>query len=103
MRPQILLTVSPSDGRPRAVLDVFDLDQPKGSQTVWSMAAFLDRPVESRPEWAKTYAHYVLHELAQFVAEELDRGRDVQVLPAIPGELEDLAGPDIRTSERWTG
>jgi hypothetical protein len=100
---QILLTASPSDGKPRVVLDIFDTDAPVGRQTVWSLATFLERPVETRAEWAKTYAHYVLHEVAQLVAVELDRGRDVQVLPAVsdgetaPGEVE------VKTSPRWQG
>jgi len=99
---QILFTATPSGGRPRVSLDIFDLDRPTGQQTVWQLTTFLERPVETRAEWAKTYAHYVLHEVAELVALELDRGRDVQVLPAVTEVGATPDGRPIKASPRWT-
>jgi len=101
MKCHILVTAAPRDGVPHVTIDVFDSERPSGRQTLHQITADLDRPAEQRPEWALTYLHYVLHEMTQLVALELDRGRDVQVLPAAAEQRTDGQAPVIKLSERW--
>jgi len=97
----ILMTVTPRDGKPHVILDVLDSDRPVGRQTQYTLSVDLERPVETRPEWAATYAHYVLFEAAQAIALELDRGRDAQVLPRADGEPKAPGDPGITPGPRW--
>lgn len=70
----ILLATGPNGQKTRVSLDVFASDVKAGGKPLYRFESDLDRPAESRPDWAAVYALYVLYQLIEGIERDVDNG-----------------------------